>query len=132
MQIVEDLEVYKLSYNLVLKIYKMTEKFPRDELFGLVSQMRRAAVSITSNLSEGGARSSTKELKNFACISRGSVAEIRTQVNISKDLGFIGESEYAGIISIVDSVKKMLNAFIKSLDTKIAESTHHSPLTTHP
>ena len=83
----KDLEAYKKSYELVLEIYKITKKFPSDELYGLVSQLRRASVSVPANISEGYRRGS-KEYLHFLRIAFGSSSEIETLLSLSKDLGF--------------------------------------------
>ena len=81
-----NLEVWKRSLNFVTKIYKVTAEFPADEKFSLVSQMRRAAVSIPSNIAEGAARNSKKEFINFLHIAQGSAAELETQIFITSHL----------------------------------------------
>ena len=85
----EDLSVYKKSIDLVEAIYKLTRDFPSDEKFGLISQMRRCAVSVLSNISEGFGRKSKKEIVQFLYISSGSLSELKTQVEISKRFGLI-------------------------------------------
>ena len=93
-------------------IYKLTRDYPSDEKFGLISQMRRCAVYISSNISEGFGRKSKKEIVNFLYISSGSLSELKTQVEISKRLGYISNSS---IIVKIDEIKKMLFGLIKSL-----------------
>ena len=85
----EDLDLWKLSMEFVIEIYSMTAKFPTSERYGLSAQLRRAAVSVPSNLAEGSAHKSTKELIRFLYISLGSVAEIETQLEIAHQLGYI-------------------------------------------
>ncbi|MCL1892259.1 MAG: four helix bundle protein [Alphaproteobacteria bacterium] len=113
MKTIEDLDVYKVAYSLVLKIYKSTEEFPKTELFGLRSQMTRAAVSVVSNLSEGGARITDGEKQHFYGIARGSVCELITQINISKDLSFIMEQNFTELLELAERVRMMLNKMIK-------------------
>ena len=108
----EDLSVYKKSLDLVESVYKITLNYPSDEKFGLISQMRRSAVSVPSNISEGFGRKSKKEIVNFFYISSGSLSELKTQVEISKRLGYISNSS---IIVKIDEIKKMLFGLIKSL-----------------
>lgn len=84
----KDLDAWKQAIVLVERIYAITKEFPRDELYGLVQHMRRAAVSVPSNISEGAARNSNKELLNFLNYSLGSVAEVETQVIIAQRLGY--------------------------------------------
>jgi four helix bundle protein len=83
-----DLEIWKEGINLVTKIYKLTKNFPKEELYGLTSQMRRAAVSYPSNLAEGAARDSISEYIRYIYISLGSLSELETQLIISRNLGF--------------------------------------------
>ena len=108
----EDLDVWKLSMDLVVDVYKMTAKFPSEEKFGLVNQLRRAAVSVPSNIAEGAARKSDKEYIQFLYIALGSLAEIETQLIISKRLGFSDSDEPLNQTRIIKS--KLLN-FIKYL-----------------
>ncbi|MDR1338127.1 MAG: four helix bundle protein [Rickettsiales bacterium] len=119
---VKDLDVFKKSYKFTLRIYEITRKFPKEELFGLVSQMRRAAYSINSNLMEGSARGSVKEYAKFILISRGSSVELEYQLELSKDLGYIDEFEFNDIIKELNTIGKMLSSLHKSIkqvpDTK--------------
>ena len=108
----EDLSVYKKSLDLVEPVYKITLNYLSDEKFGLISQMRRCAVSVPSNLSEGFGRKSKKEIVQFLYISSGSLSELKTQVEISKRLGFISNSS---IIVKIHEIKKMIFGLIKSL-----------------
>ena len=84
---VDDLDVFKLAHELAVAVYRITEKYPSDERFGLVSQMRRAASSIPSNLMEGAHRVGSNELKHFVNIARGSCGELKYQLMLSKALG---------------------------------------------
>jgi four helix bundle protein len=108
-----DLNVWKEGHNLVLLIYKLTEKFPREEMFGLINQMRRCAVSITSNIAEGFSRQSYKEKINFYFIAQGSVTELQNQLIVSKDIKYISEKEFE--VSFQQSIKvhKICNGLIK-------------------
>lgn len=87
----KNLEVWKKSIELVKEVYVITKSYPNDEKFGIVSQMRRAAVSIPSNIAEGATRYSDKDSSRFIDIAIGSIAELETQLIISKELGFVGE-----------------------------------------
>ena len=89
----KDLEVYKKSMDLVTTIYKLTNDFPPEEKFGLTSQIRRAAISVPSNIAEGSARKSTKELIQFLYISLGSLSEVETQLDLSHRLNYIVETD---------------------------------------
>lgn len=115
MKSIEDLEVFKLSSELGLIIYKVTKDFPKDENFGLVQQMRRAVVSICSNLAEGGSRNTSGELKQFIGIARGSVGELKFQVLFSYKLGYIKKEEFDKIYTDVERVHKMLTGLIKTV-----------------
>ena len=111
----KDLDVWKEAMTLVKGIYKLTADFPKEETYGLVSQIRRAAVSIPSNIAEGAARNSNKEFIQFLYISLGSLAELETQLLLSKELGFLKNEEING--SIV-RIRKMLLGLIKHLKGK--------------
>ena len=111
-----DLDVWKMSTELAIDLYKITETFPASEKFGLVSQIRRASVSICSNIAEGAARFHDKEFVHFLYISLGSVSEIETQLEISTRLGFV-----KSIIQQTETlrrIRKMLQGLIKSINEK--------------
>jgi four helix bundle protein len=110
------LEVWKKSMDLVVVIYKLTSYFPPGEKFGLTNQMRRAAVSIPSNIAEGCARNSSKELKQFLYIARGSLAELETQVQIALRLEFI-KSVKTEVVYDIEILAKMLNSLINKINT---------------
>lgn len=90
----QDMDVFKLSHSLTIEIYRLTEKFPPEEKFGLSSQMRQSAYSIPVNIVEGASRLGTKEYQQFAGIARGSSGEISYQLLLSRDLGYISEQDY--------------------------------------
>jgi four helix bundle protein len=115
MKSVKDLEVYKIAIDLTIGIYKLTESFPRSETFGLTAQMRRAAISINSNLTEGCARGRINEYKHFASIAKGSASELAYQIFIANKLGFIKDSEYDQLYAMTDRVCRMLSGLLKSL-----------------
>lgn len=112
---VEDLDVFKLSHEFALKIYKITSAYPDLERYGLTSQMRRAAVSICMNLMEGAHRFSRNEYKHFISISRGSCGEVKYQLMLSKDLGYIDENTYKAMFESYERVSMMLTKLHKSL-----------------
>lgn len=114
----KDLDVYKKSIDFVVDIYKTTESFPESEKFGLISQLRRAAVSLPSNLAEGSGRNGRKELINFLHIARGSLFEIGTQLEISHRLGFLSQENYAKLEERRATIQRMMNALISSLRKK--------------
>ena len=108
-----DLDVWNLSVEFVTEIYDLSRRFPEDEKFGLTSQIRRAAVSISSNIAEGAARGSRKEFMRFLYIALGSLAEIETQLLIATNLGYLIVNE--GIDSQVVKIRKMLLGLIRNL-----------------
>lgn len=106
----KDLIVWQKSMQLVVLIYKITKSFPKDELFGLVSQMRKAVVSIPSNIAEGHGRCSNKELVRFLFISLGSSSELETQLIISKNLDLMNDENFKQLLLLNEEVRKMLVA----------------------
>lgn len=110
----KDLDVWKVSLEFVTEIYKITNEFPKNELFGLTSQIRRAAVSIPANISEGSARQTTKELKQFLYIALGSASELHTLINIAFNLGYV--DDLSSLEDKISRISKMLSGLIKSLD----------------
>lgn len=111
----KDLKVYKSAMDLCVLIYKITEDFPNHELFGLVSQMRRAVVSIPSNLAEGAGRGSYREQIRYYYISRGSLAELETQLEISFRLGYIESRLHAETRFIFRLLNGLINATKKMM-----------------
>ncbi len=107
------LEVWKRSLIFVTTIYKNTHSFPSEERFGLTNQIRRAAVSIPSNIAEGAARNSTKEWIQFLYIALGSASELQTQLIIAKNLEFISTEENNTLQSELESIAKMIYGLIK-------------------
>ena len=116
----KDLRVWQQSIEMVTSIYLMTKAFPKDELFGLVSQMRRAAVSVPSNIAEGYARGTDREKLHFLRISSGSMSEIETQLMLSLNLGYVSQEAFDELSENVTSVWKQLNALISSLKKKLS------------
>lgn len=100
---------------LVMEIYMLTKSFPGEEKFGMISQLRRCAVSIPSNIAEGSGRKSNKEFSQFLNISYGSLCELDTQLIISKNLGYINESDFEEFIVKIDELQKMTFALINKL-----------------
>jgi four helix bundle protein len=107
----KDLDVWKQAMALAGKVYQFTSKFPKEEVYGLTSQMRRAAVSIPSNIAEGAARNSSKEFVQFLYISLGSLAELETQWILASNFGFIEH----GPDERVETVRKMLLGLVRHL-----------------
>jgi len=111
----KDLLVWRKGMKLVKEIYRLSRAFPADERFGLVSQMRRAAVSIPSNIAEGQARRSTNEFIQFISQAEGSVAELDTQLILSVELGYCPVGEAAPAAELISELMKMLNALRRTL-----------------
>ena len=114
----QDLLVWQKAIALVKLIYRITQKFPADERFGLVSQMRRAAVSIPSNVAEGQARHTTGEFIQFVSHAEGSNAELNTQLIIAVDLEYCTKSDADPVFELMTEIRKMLNALRRSLQNK--------------
>ena len=112
----KELLVWQKSHLLTLAVYQVTKTFPREEIYGLVSQIRRCSVSIPSNISEGCVRLSDKELAHFLVIASGSASELDYQLMLSKDLFYIDISTYEQLHQNLTEIRKMLNAFIKKLN----------------
>ena len=110
-----DLEVWKLSIDFVKKVYQVTHNFPASEKFGLINQIRRAAVSIPSNIAEGQGRNSTKEFKQFLAISLGSLAELETQLIIAKEIEYLTQNGLDALLSPLDRIRKMIKGLSKGL-----------------
>jgi four helix bundle protein len=110
----EKLNVWQKSRELSSRIYAITKTFPADERFGLTSQMRRCAISISSNIAEGTSRHGTKDKARFTEISYGSTMELLNQIILSKDLNFIKEEEYAALRDRISEIAAMLDGLYKS------------------
>src|SRR5690606_16216856 len=108
----KDLEVWKKAIVLVSDIYRITKSFPKEEVYGITSQIRRSAVSIPSNIAEGAARQTTREFIQFLYIASGSCAELDTQLIIGMNLGYIKENQYNEIIKNVEEIGKMISGLI--------------------
>src|SRR5712692_1418836 len=113
-----DLEVWQKAMDLANKIYRITEKFPTAERFGLTNQLRRASVSLPSNLAEGHARSGAGEFSRFISISMGSLAELETQVILSKELGYLDAVVSESLLGDMDVIGKMLRGLAKSINRR--------------
>ncbi|MGB4812105.1 MAG: four helix bundle protein [Methylophilaceae bacterium] len=113
----KELRAWQTAMRLTQEIYALTSSFPKEELFGLSSQMRRAAVSVPSNIAEGSARQGTKELIHFLSISSGSLAELDTQLELTKTLGYT--SDISKIQATLDEASALILAVFKSLKNKL-------------
>lgn len=111
----KDLKVWEKSHVLGLKVYRVTEDFPTEEMYGLRSQIRRAATSIPTNIAEGCGRNTDIELARFLEIAMGSASELEYLLLLSKDLAFLPQSEYDECIAEVIEIKQMLASFIRKL-----------------
>ena len=111
----KELKIWQKAIDLSVEVYKITSHFPSDERFGLTSQARRAAVSISSNIAEGAGRTSTKEFNYFLGIANGSSFELQTQLVIASRLSFIGIEDLNSLLSQIDELQKMNYGFQKML-----------------
>jgi len=114
----KELKVWRKSYELCLKLYELTANFPKEERFGLTSQIRRSAVSIPSNTAEGYGRKTTADYVRMLYIAYGSICELETQILLSGDLGFIGIKELGLAKHDIAEVERMLMGLIRSLERK--------------
>ena len=114
----ENLEVWKKSIELVIAVYKDTDPFPKDERFGLTSQLRRAAVSIPANIAEGAGRKSPKEFSYFLSNAQGSASEVETELLIAHRLGFLPTERYSALRSSIDEIGRMITGLSQHLRRK--------------
>lgn len=114
----KDLIVWQKSMLLVEKLYLLTKTFPKEETFNLISQIRRCAVSIPSNIAEGKGRGTKKDYRQFLLISYGSASELETQIIIAYKLGYLNEKEYQEIAKSIDEISRILMTIIRKLNEK--------------
>jgi four helix bundle protein len=112
------LDVWQAAMRIAKVVYQLTGIFPSEERFGLVVQMRRAAVSIPCNIAEGAARQGKREFKNFLSIAQGSLSELDTQLDLAIELGFLGSEKLTELSALLLRTDKMLTALIRSLSGK--------------
>lgn len=117
-----DLAAWKEGHRLVLMIYKATKEFPREEVFGIVSQMRRCVVSITSNIAEGFSRQTYREKVQFYSIAHGSVTELQNQLLISRDVGYLANEKFDSIAAQTVIVHKIITGLIKKSRSILSNS----------
>jgi four helix bundle protein len=110
-----DLVVWKKSMALVLNVYRCTQAFPKIETYGLTSQLRRAVISVPSNIAEGQARLSTGEFRQFLGNARGSLMEVETQILVARDLGYLEENQSDSLLSAAAEVGRIINGLLASL-----------------
>jgi four helix bundle protein len=115
----KDLKVWQMGVEISLAVYRLTDKFPQHEKYGLVSQMRRAAISIPSNIAEGHSRGQTKDVIRFLSISRGSVSELETQLIVAERLEYVQRQDLDRIFSLLDEESRMLSGLRRSLSAKL-------------
>ncbi len=111
----KQLRVWQKAYELTLEIYKLSKKFPKEEIYGLTSQLQRAAVSVTANIAEGYERKHRKEYIHFLHMAKGSLSEVETYLCLAKDLGYTSVDQYESAESIRIATGNLLNGLIKSL-----------------
>lgn len=111
----KELTVWKKSYELGLDVYTFTKDFPGEEKYGIISQLRRAAVSIPSNIAEGSKRGTRKDYRSFILIALGSCAELETQLSFARDLGYLDKEIALKLLVNVDEIMKMLTAVAAKL-----------------
>lgn len=112
----KQLEVWSLSVDFVKKIYRLTSEYPSEEKYGLTSQLRRAAVSVPTNIAEGAARDSEREFKRFLHMSSGSLSELDTLLVLSSELGILSEDTLNRFLTVVDKLSAMLSGLISHLE----------------
>ncbi len=110
-----EIKVWKKAIELSKKVYQITQYYPEEEKYGLITQMRRSAVSVASNIAEGAGRNSNKEFTHFLGIARGSSYELQTQIIISLQLNYLKGSNSDEMLKIIDEIQKMIYGFTKSL-----------------
>jgi four helix bundle protein len=117
-----DLKAWSEAMLLAQRVYALTAKLPSDERFGLVQQLRRSAISVPSNIAEGHARGATRDFGRFIAISRGSLAEIETQIELCLALGMLNDDDATPVLACCDEIGRILRGLRKALDNKLAET----------
>ena len=112
----KDLKVWMMAHRVTLDVYTLTKQFPREELYGLTSQIRRAASSIAANIAEGCGRRSEGDMNRFLRIARGSAVELEYHMILARDLSMLGEAEFRKLVDQVDAVQRMLTALIQRVE----------------
>ncbi len=113
-----DLQVWSKAHNATLDVYRVTSSFPKEELFGLTSQMRRCSASIAANIAEGCDRRGNGEFHRFLQIASGSASELEYHLLLARDLGYVGLESYQGLNAQVEEVKKMLSSLAWKVDSE--------------
>ena len=115
-QTFEDLEAWQVAHELVLEIYRISKRFPKEELYGIVSQLRRAALSITSNIVEGFSRYHYNDKIRFYYNGRGSLSEVKNCLVLSRDLKYISKEDCNSLLNNVESALRLINGLIRSIE----------------
>ncbi len=123
------LVAWQRAYTLVLGVYRVTGGFPKDERFGLISQCRRAAVSVAANIAEGAGRSREKEFTHFLWIARGSLTELETEIALSRDLGMLSGEDAVPLLGLTDEVGRLLMGLLKARGA--IPNRNHPPTPSH-
>ena len=111
----KNIEIWKRSHKLTLEIYRATQQFPKDEIYGLTSQIRRAVSSIPTNIAEGCGRRTNAEMANFLNIASGSASEVEYEILLAKEINYISEEQYESWTREVSEIRSMLAAYMKKL-----------------
>lgn len=114
----EQLDVWKKSVDFSVDLYKIAEKFPKDERFGLISQIRRASVSVAANIAEGAGRRSDKEFLNFLSMAQGSASEVETELLIACKLGYLTEADFQTLMQRMDEIGRMITGLCSHIRGK--------------
>ena len=114
----ERLDLWKRSIDFVVAIYRLTDNFPKEEKFGLTSQLRRAAVSVAANVAEGAAKTSTKDFRRYLSNSQGSASEIETELQIALRLNYVDEADFKILSKDLDDVGRMITGLSRSLERR--------------
>lgn len=117
-----DLNTRREAHKLVIEIYRVTRQFPKEEQFGLTTQLRRAAVSITSNIAEGFSRNSYKEKLQFYAMALGSLTEVQNQLLIARDIGYLSKEDFLILAELSVTINKLANGLIKKTKSLIRDS----------
>jgi S23 ribosomal protein. len=115
----KDLEAWRLAVQATKAVYRLSERFPTEERFGLISQIRRASVSIPSNIAEGWGRQSTQDYVRFLRMARGSIFEVETQIVLARELGFVADEQTTEADSILKDAGRVLAGLIRSIERKL-------------
>lgn len=115
----EKLEAWSKAIDFVVAVYQATESFPKEEKFGLTSQIRRAAVSVPANIAEGAARQSDKEFAHFLSNAQGSASELETELIIAHRLGYLSESDFVALTTVLDRVGRLITGLSQHLKRRI-------------